>query len=219
MQVQLSSAFAVPFGGLRHPQPDVLNPALREVVLALEAEGDAFRNPAPEVQQPAGLFESRFELFGRPEPALHRLREFCWAALDDFLRQINPRFAEAGPTLRIATHTWFHVTRNGGWFGQHNHPMASWSGVYCVDNGSPDRTVAQNGQLVFPHPLTPANAFLDASNSSLRWPYGQDNLAFDLEPGQLVLFPSWLPHAVTPFHGARERITIAFNAWFVSAQA
>jgi uncharacterized protein (TIGR02466 family) len=217
MQVQLSSAFAVPFGGLKHPDPATLNRALRASVLAIEAQGDAFRNLAPEVQQPAGLFESRFELFGRPEPAFQQLRAFCWAALNDFLGQINPRFGDCAATAQITTHTWFHVTRSGGWFGQHNHPMASWSGVYCVDDGAPDPAVPQNGQLVFPHPLTPANAFLDLSNSSLRWPYGHDNLSFDLQPGQLVLFPSWLPHAVTPFHGERERITIAFNAWFTAA--
>jgi len=36
----------------------------------------------------------------------------------------------------------------------------------------------------------------------------------DLEPGQLVLFPSWVPHEVMPFYGNDERITIAFNCWF-----
>jgi hypothetical protein len=27
----------------------------------------------------------------------------------------------------------------------------------------------------------------------------------------MVLFPSYVPHAVTPHQGARERISIAFN--------
>ena len=29
--------------------------------------------------------------------------------------------------------------------------------------------------------------------------------------GQLVLFPSWLQHAVRPYRGDRTRISIAFN--------
>ena len=29
--------------------------------------------------------------------------------------------------------------------------------------------------------------------------------------GQLVLFPSWLRHAVRPYRGDRERISVAFN--------
>jgi hypothetical protein len=34
------------------------------------------------------------------------------------------------------------------------------------------------------------------------------------EPGQLVLFPSYILHDVKPFEGDGERITIAFNCWF-----
>ena len=34
------------------------------------------------------------------------------------------------------------------------------------------------------------------------------------EPGQLVLFPSWILHDVKPFEGEGERITVAFNCWF-----
>jgi hypothetical protein len=36
----------------------------------------------------------------------------------------------------------------------------------------------------------------------------------DLEPGQLVLFPSWVLHDVKPYEGDGERITVAFNCWF-----
>ena len=34
------------------------------------------------------------------------------------------------------------------------------------------------------------------------------------EPGQLVLFPSWILHDVKPYEGEGERITVAFNCWF-----
>jgi len=34
------------------------------------------------------------------------------------------------------------------------------------------------------------------------------------EPGQLVLFPSYVLHDVKPFEGEGERITVAFNCWF-----
>ena len=36
--------------------------------------------------------------------------------------------------------------------------------------------------------------------------------------GQLVMFPSWLYHEVLPYHGQRERIVVAFNAWLQDAQ-
>jgi hypothetical protein len=30
--------------------------------------------------------------------------------------------------------------------------------------------------------------------------------------GDLFIFPSWLEHSVSPFHGSGERVCIAFNA-------
>lgn len=213
--LSIHSAFAVPFGDARHPAPSELNSALRELVLRLEGQG--YRNPDPVVHQPQGLFESEFEFFARTEPCVQQLRLFCWGALGEFMRDLNPSLERDSSGLQIQSQTWFHVSRSGGYFGYHNHPMASWSGVYCVADGEPDASVENNGCLVFPHPLTCSNAYLDVTNASLRWPYTQGNFVLKLLPGQLILFPSWLGHYVTPFQGARERITVAFNTWFQKA--
>ncbi len=42
------------------------------------------------------------------------------------------------------------------------------------------------------------------------------HLSTPLKPGQLVLFPSWMQHYVSPFEPSGEgvRITVAFNARF-----
>jgi uncharacterized protein (TIGR02466 family) len=214
MPVTVHPAFAVPFGEVFHPQPEALNADLHSLILALEARGTAYRNPDPVVHQPDGLFESEFEFFGREEPCVQQLRQWVWSTLAEFIRSINPSFASQPAGLRIASQTWFHVTREGGYFGYHNHPMASWSGVYCVADGDPDHSRSNNGCLVFPHPLTAANAYIDPANASLAWPFTQGNFVLNLRPGQLVLFPSWLGHYVTPFYGDAQRITVAFNAWF-----
>ncbi|MCC7248376.1 MAG: hypothetical protein IT473_07115 [Lysobacter sp.] len=214
MPVTVHPAFAVPFGEAHHPEPDALNAKLQALILELEAQGAGYRNPDPVVHQPEGLYESEFEFFGREEPCVQELRQWVWPSLAEFIRSINPTVAENPAGLRIASQTWFHVTRDGGYFGYHNHPMASWSGVYCVSDGDPDPARSNNGCLVFPHPLTAGNAFIDAANSTLRWPFTQGNFVLKLRPGQLVLFPSWIGHYVTPFHGKGQRITVAFNAWF-----
>ena len=145
---------------------------------------------------------------------MQALRGWVWGALGEFLRSINPDLAEGIRGLRIASQTWFHVTREGGYFGYHNHPMASWSGVYCVSDGEPTPGYSNNGCLVFPHPQMAASTFLDPSNGRLNWPFTHGNFVLTLKPGQLVLFPSWLGHYVTPFRGAAQRTTVAFNAWF-----
>lgn len=214
MSINIHSAFAVPFGEIQHPSPAGLNARLERLILGLENQGDAFRNTEAAVHQPAGLFESKFEFFARQEPEVQELRLFCWAALGDFIRSLNESFGKDTDSLSISSQTWFHVTRNGGHFGYHNHPMASWSGVYCVSDGDPDGAMSNNGSLIFPHPLNAANCFLDVANSTLRWPYSQGNFVMNLRPGQLVLFPSWLGHYVSPFTGSSPRITVAFNTWF-----
>ncbi len=217
MTLTVHAAFAAPMGEFHLPKCDSLNAELAALVLGLESQGAIHRNENPVVQQPQGLYESKFEFFARPEPCVRVLREHCWKALSLFIKDVNPT-SEAGlGSLRIASQTWFHVTRDSGYFGYHNHPMASWSGVYCVSTGNPDPEIENNGCLVFPHPLPAANAFMDASNSTLRWPFSNGNLVLSLKPGQLVLFPSWLGHMVTPFRGDGERITVAFNAWFSQA--
>lgn len=214
MSLNIHSAFAVPFGDVLHPDGAAMNSGLRSLILGLESQGDQYRNVDAIVHQPPGLFESRFEFFARPEPAVRQLRMFCWAALGDFIRQLNTALADGTAGLQINSQTWFHVTRNGGHFGYHNHPMASWSGVYCVADGHPDPAIANNGSLVFPHPMPAANSYLDIANSTMKWPYSQGNLVMNLVPGQLVLFPSWLGHYVSPFQGTEPRITVAFNVWF-----
>ncbi|MHB8911500.1 MAG: putative 2OG-Fe(II) oxygenase [Lysobacter sp.] len=214
MSLRIHSAFAVPFAELQHPDCASLNSDLRSLILGLASKGNEYRNVDAAVHQPMGLFESRFEFFARPEQAVQQLRIFCWAALGDFIRELNTALADGTDGLRISSQTWFHVTRNGGHFGYHNHPMASWSGVYCVANGNPDPAVSNNGSLIFPHPLSAANSYLDIANSTMKWPYSQGNLVMDLSPGQLILFPSWLGHYVSPFQGTAPRITVAFNVWF-----
>jgi uncharacterized protein (TIGR02466 family) len=214
MTVNVFPAFAVPMAETHHPEPAALNTALMQLILALEAQGTGYRNPDPVVHQPDGLFESEFDFFAREEPCVQALRGWVWSALGEFLRSINPDLANGIRGLRIASQTWFHVTREGGYFGYHNHPMASWSGVYCVSDGEPTTGYSNNGCLVFPHPQMAASTFLDPTNGRLNWPFTHGNFVLTLKPGQLVLFPSWLGHYVTPFRGAAQRTTVAFNAWF-----
>jgi predicted 2-oxoglutarate/Fe(II)-dependent dioxygenase YbiX len=59
-----------------------------------------------------------------------------------------------------------------------------------------------------------SNMYVDAANASMRGAFASGVRQIDLEPGQLVLFPSWVLHDVKPYDGDGERITVAFNCWF-----
>ena len=214
MPVEINPVFAVPFAQDFLPDAARLNAELRQLLLAREAQGEAYANPYPSLKQQAGVFESDFNLFSWPEPVIQQLRQFCWATLGRTIAELNGYSAEEMQRLQIFSHTWFHVTRHGGFTILHTHPMASWSGVYCVDSGRTPEDRPESGVLRFHNPHHYSNYFLDAGNLRLRAPYHHGTWSVRFQPGQLVLFPSWLQHEVMPFYGDDERITIAFNCWF-----
>jgi len=201
--------FPVPFAFEQHADCARLNAALRTLFLARDSDAD--RNANPYTERNAALFESRFDLFGWPQPEVAELREFCLSRTLQVIQQLNRHPPELMRGLRLAVESWFHVTRRNGWFGVHNHPNASWSGVYCVDAGRPDADAEDSGKLTFLHPNPEAGMHTDRGNESLVPPFHVAHAGYILQAGQLVLFPSWLMHHVTPFVGDGERITVAFN--------
>jgi uncharacterized protein (TIGR02466 family) len=209
---ELVNMFAVPFAFTRHPAQERLNPELKRVIKRIEAHGKA--NPRPLTQRNAALFESHFNLFREPDQAIQELKVFCWEQLYSVIGRLNGYDLATLQRLQIYNESWFHVTRRGGFFGLHNHPNASWSGVYCVDPGQHDVDKKHSGALNFVNPTIASAMHMDAGVANMPLPYGPQIASLSLEPGQLVLFPSWVLHDVKPFEGEGERVTIAFNCWF-----
>jgi uncharacterized protein (TIGR02466 family) len=212
--VQIQPFFAVPFGFTKLEDCAKLNAELRALFLERESEGAKHANPRPLTQRNTQVFESHFQVFRWTEPCIQQLREFCFHSLLKMVGEMNS-YDEA--TLRrmvVYSDSWFHVTRRGGFFALHNHPMASWSGVYCVAPGSADADKPDSGLLSFVNPAITAAMYLDVTTAKLRGPFSYNIRHLRLEPGQLVLFPSWVLHDVKPYEGEGERITVAFNCWF-----
>jgi len=204
--------FAVPIAEMTLPQAAQLNPALRERFLAWEQD-EGERSSVPTPVDKHAVYESDFSLFYREDPIIAQLAQHCLNALGTLIMRLNHYSAEEMRNLRIYHHSWFHITRHGGYTGNHNHPMASWSGVYCVSPGEEVEGHANNGALRFEDSRINASMYLDPGNAHLQPPFATGHLAYQLQAGQLLLFPSWLLHEVTPFWGRDERITVAFNAW------
>jgi uncharacterized protein (TIGR02466 family) len=88
--------------------------------------------------------------------------------------------------------SWASVHRHGSSHLPHIHQGALVSGVYYVAVGS------GSGNIVFEDPRGPLPPF---DNRVIHTP----------RSGQLLLFPPWLVHHVTPTTGTKERISISFN--------
>lgn len=212
-RASIAPLFAVPFAQARCPDHETLNAELKALLLE-RARDPRYANPHPSLTQQPGVFESDFNLFAWPEPCIQRLRHFCWTELGRTIQTLNGYSAEEMQRIQIFSHTWFHVTRRGGFVIAHTHPMASWSGVYCVTPGQQPADRPDSGVLRFHNPHYYSNMFLDPGNLKLLPPFHHGTWNVRLRSGQLVLFPSWVSHDVLPFYGDDERITIAFNCWF-----
>ena len=210
---ELRNMFSVPFTFSRHPAHERLNQSLKQYIFAQENSGTA-ANARPLTQRNAALFESHFNLFRASDPAVQELKTFCWNNLLSMIGWLNGYDPPTLKRLQIYNDCWFHVTRRGGFFGLHNHPNASWSGVYCVDPGKHDLDKKDSGLLSFVNPMIMSAMHMDAGIANMKLPYGYQVANLSLEAGQLVMFPSWVLHDVKPFEGEGERITIAFNCWF-----
>jgi uncharacterized protein (TIGR02466 family) len=210
---QINMAFAVPLVTSQLEDYASLNEELRSLFLKLEQQGDKYRNPEPFVVRNKPLFESKFTLFDWQYDSVRKLRDFCYAALYGVIRELNGYQTDELKRLHIACESWFHITRRGGYFGAHCHPMHSWSGVYCVKHEDDDPN-SDSGLLSFIHPNVAARAYIDMATSRMGSPFSLGDHRMRLKPGQLVLFPSWILHEVLPYEGDSERITVAFNARF-----
>jgi uncharacterized protein (TIGR02466 family) len=208
----LRSVFAVPFAETRLEPCERLNRELE--ALFLSRENDEHRNPTPSHVPQAETFESRFNVFRWPDPCVQELRRLMLDAVARTVIETTTLRAEDLSRLKFHNHTWFHITRYAGSFVAHNHPMASWSAVYCVRPGEEVREHPNSGVLRFFDPRQGAGAYSDASIAQMRPGFAVSPLELRLTAGALVIFPSYLFHEVTPFYGRDTRITVATNCWF-----
>lgn len=92
---------------------------------------------------------------------------------------------------------WANVNQPGSRNTFHTHKDDEFSCVYYLQG-------TDSGDLRFPNP---ANVLGDCNK---RAPFARD-FSFAPQDGDLILFPSWMPHEVEPNLSNRERINIAFN--------
>ncbi|OYU99312.1 MAG: hypothetical protein CFE45_13425 [Burkholderiales bacterium PBB5] len=127
--------------------------------------------------------------------------------------RITPKLAEFGALLFgeqlgwALKEMWVNVLDTGGHQAMHNHANSFISGVVYL---TPTHPASQTVFMKSPggHDFT----FKNDHAGTTHGPYNADKwISPAPEPGDLILFPSYLLHAVPPNPGER-RITMAFNA-------
>ncbi|WP_158742255.1 TIGR02466 family protein [Acidisphaera sp. L21] len=151
-----------------------------------------------------------------------------WQSTDDFATWSGPagqRLVDAAVALantmtglqgaegvtRVALNwkinAWANVNRDGHGNAAHHHPGCFWSAVYWL------QTAGEGGEFEIQDPRGILPGFV-APNLRYALPGclsagGSDFLVPTV--GTLILFPSWLVHAVRPFKGTQPRVSVAIN--------
>lgn len=210
-----------PLGLHRHPEPEALNPLLVRLFAALRATQQHARG-----QTPGGaFFASDDDLVQRIQlPEWRAFLRFVVERLRDTVKAANAGvWPSGGAELQVAIEgMWFQTSRGGAFHDVHSHGNCSWSGVYCVQvDPEPQRIAhpawgAHNGVTRFFGPRFDrlGGAHVDLGNAYLQSAY----VDVAPQPGQLVVFPSWLAHQALPYDGELERVIVSFNASVHAAQ-
>jgi len=177
------------------PQSEAMNAELQRLIAELRAS-------VPGVgKSNVGGWHSPPDFIRGAAPALAGLRERIRAVVVD-LTQLLMEPGDYG----FGVDGWANVLSAGDYNGPHNHPNATWSGVYYLTGTPPGgANAAVGGKIEFFDPR-PAAGMVYAADNML-----QRRCLFAPRPGCMLVFPSWLQHMVHPHSGVGERVSIAFN--------
>jgi uncharacterized protein (TIGR02466 family) len=200
----LKLLWATPILIRQFAQVDELNQGLERVILDLQQRDPGVQRSHYGGWQSGGnLFTLRSTEPSIEPSEIDRLHELCVQAVADCVWELS-----RGQVQRVNVDLtgWANVIATGGYHTFHNHPSSHFSGVYYVRTGGPEPEGTKSGMICFYEPR---------AGSSMAFAghlgFGED---FEVAPrdGTLILFPSFLGHAVHPFLGAGSRISVAFNA-------
>jgi uncharacterized protein (TIGR02466 family) len=111
----------------------------------------------------------------------------------DFLEQLAVNYLN----INIAE-SWINYSVKGGFQNYHMHDGYDISGVYF------HKTNSKDGDLVFLNP-SPVNRFHKITSAEFS------KISYVPEVGKLILFPSFLEHAVSINNSDSNRVSISFN--------
>jgi uncharacterized protein (TIGR02466 family) len=168
---------------------------------------------------PRSFYASADDLLTRVDlPEFRALLQFIATSLQATAGQANAGVwpaAHQGLQLELMG-VWFQIQNGAAFHDIHTHGNCSWSGVYYVQIDPPAQRHRHpefgplNGATRFYSPMFPllGGAHIDMGNAWLQ------QATLDVAPvaGDLVLFPSFLPHKAMPYVGEQDRIIVSFNA-------
>jgi uncharacterized protein (TIGR02466 family) len=105
----------------------------------------------------------------------------------------------------MITNSWFTRNPTGASHYAHNHPNSIFSGVYYLD--------AEASDVTFEFECTISKNFKFIYDCSVLNEYNSNNLTLSPRTGDVLIFPSWIWHKVSPNTGSTDRLVLGFNSF------
>lgn len=197
---ELSSAFGTPISLRAVPSAATINPGLERAILSHAQRGEANRISN------VGGWQSLPDFLDWPEPEVKQLA----GEIDRAIQHVSTIPAILGhqpmpPRVRYTSYGWANLNRPGDYNMMHSHPGNHWSVVYYAATGTLNPDTPMNGRIELRDPR-PAAGYARMPGFKSGQP-----MLIRPEPGMMLVFPSWIEHAVHPFYGSGHRISIAVN--------
>jgi uncharacterized protein (TIGR02466 family) len=202
-KVEVAPLFATPVAVVEVPDAAALNAELRRAILAQEKASPGTQHSN------LGGWQSSWDMDRWGGAAAARLLDVARGVINGLTCDRQGRAV----TIAWKANIWANVNRAGHGNEFHFHPGSFWSGVYYVEDGGIGADPSLGGELEFMDPRGAAPAMY-APNLAWNVPGGRSMGACETIPpraGRMVLFPAWMLHAVRPYRGSAERISVAFN--------
>jgi uncharacterized protein (TIGR02466 family) len=193
--------FSTPVMEVMLPKADEMCAALRDTIIAKRAQHIGIK------RSNIGGWHSSTDMIqwsgeAGKELALSTLEIAVQFTTDTQARPGQPRY-------EMSMEMWANVSPPASSNQMHAHPGSFWSAVYFVaDGGKPaeSRLVLQDPRFPTTKMTAPGLEIIDDQKEPMH-----NRFMIEPTPGKLVLFPSWLMHAVEPNAGQTDRISIAMN--------
>ncbi len=186
----------------------IIKPFLREGFLeALEKDIYKIRDSSPSIEvSNINGWHSETDLFLRKEESVRKL---CTLLMHETTKKLISISNNFDPKLYDGEFGgWININPRGGANATHHHQPWDWSGVFYVKQPDIIDQADRSGMIEFINPCQQSSmlankGFAEAGMSPF--------FRLRPDPGDIVLFPSYLLHSVYPNETDTDRITIAYN--------
>lgn len=191
--------FPVPL--LVHDVDPAVRDAVHAKVSAYLRTASAGRTIAPSPEESVTTSYYRPEASILVDADLKELEEAVVEAAKTFLEQT----LELPPRHLEIERAWINLFEPGAQEAQHTHDGSLLSCSYYVE------APQDCGCIVFPDPIGERRSYREFTQTAGSSLLTRREIAVEPQPGRLVMFESWLPHAVQCNKSDKVRISIAIN--------